>query len=271
MTTIHTGIDSLSPSEHQVQLRRAVIASTVGTTIEWYDFLIYSTVTGLVFNKVYFPGSDPWIGTLQAFGVYFIGFVARPIGAVIFGHFGAKPLGVSGSAMAQNIGVGFEMLAMIAMAARPFVRRKFNVFDWRWRPAMFRTLLKVGVPSGVQTVSEVLAWSMFLIWVMAPLGTTVMAANTFMIRYMTLSFMPAFGIGIATTALVGAEALVTTGFDASWPIIVVGIIADTLPSTAARTVPPTPVTAAGTKGPGARWVSPKKSSASGSDAWCAIT
>jgi len=81
---------SMSEVEHQSALRRAVIASTVGTTIEWYDFLIYSTVTGLVFNKVYFPASDPWIGTLQAFGVYFIGFIARPIGAVIFGHYGDR-------------------------------------------------------------------------------------------------------------------------------------------------------------------------------------
>src|ERR1700676_1228971 len=87
-TTIAPG--SMSEDEHQSALRRAVIASTVGTTIEWYDFLIYSTVTGLVFNKVYFPGSDPWIGTLQAFGVYFVGFVARPIGAVIFGHYGDR-------------------------------------------------------------------------------------------------------------------------------------------------------------------------------------
>src|SRR5499427_5433403 len=87
-TTVANG--SMSEAEHQSALRRAVIASTVGTTIEWYDFLIYSTVTGLVFNKVYFPASDPWIGTLQAFGVYFIGFVARPIGAAIFGHYGDR-------------------------------------------------------------------------------------------------------------------------------------------------------------------------------------
>ena len=88
-TTMAVG-PTMSEVDHQSALRRAVIASTVGTTIEWYDFLIYSTVTGLVFNKVYFPGSDPWIGTLQAFGVYFIGFVARPIGAAIFGHFGDR-------------------------------------------------------------------------------------------------------------------------------------------------------------------------------------
>src|ERR1700748_2195507 len=83
-------IGPMSEVQHQSALRRAVIASTVGTTIEWYDFLIYSTVTGLFFNKVYFPGSDPWVGTLQAFGVYFVGFVARPIGAAIFGHYGDR-------------------------------------------------------------------------------------------------------------------------------------------------------------------------------------
>jgi MFS family permease len=83
-------LGQMSDSEHQACLRRAVVASTVGTTIEWYDFLIYSTVTGLVFGKVYFPGNDPLVSTLQAFGVFFIGFVARPIGAAIFGHYGDR-------------------------------------------------------------------------------------------------------------------------------------------------------------------------------------
>src|SRR3954452_16968026 len=80
----------LGPSEHQTQLRRAVIASTVGTAIEWYDFFLYSTVTGLVFAKLFFPGSDPWVGTLEAFGIYAVGFIARPIGAAIFGHYGDR-------------------------------------------------------------------------------------------------------------------------------------------------------------------------------------
>jgi MFS family permease len=83
-------VGRLSDAEHQSALRRAVLASTVGTTIEWYDFLIYSTLTGLVFGKVYFPGNDPLTSTLQAFGVFFIGFVARPIGAAIFGHYGDR-------------------------------------------------------------------------------------------------------------------------------------------------------------------------------------
>src|SRR5271163_980668 len=90
MTDITAVTGAFSDAEHRAHLRRAVVASTVGTTIEWYDFLIYSTMTGLVFGKVFFAGSDPLIDTLKAFGVYFIGFVARPIGAAIFGHYGDR-------------------------------------------------------------------------------------------------------------------------------------------------------------------------------------
>ncbi|HEX4986798.1 MAG TPA: MFS transporter [Burkholderiales bacterium] len=79
-----------SDADHRRQLRRAVVASTIGTTIEWYDFFLYSIVTGLVFAKLYFPQSDPLIGTLQAFAVYAVGFVARPVGAAIFGHYGDR-------------------------------------------------------------------------------------------------------------------------------------------------------------------------------------
>src|ERR1700723_468992 len=87
-----TNVDAvaLTPAEHQVQLRRAVIASTIGTTIEWYDFFLYSTVTGLVFAKLYFPQSAPLVGTLQAFLIYAVGFIARPVGAAIFGHYGDR-------------------------------------------------------------------------------------------------------------------------------------------------------------------------------------
>jgi MFS family permease len=81
---------ALTDKEHQTQLRRAVVAATVGTTIEWYDFFLYSTVTGLVFAKLYFPRSDPLVGTLEAFAIYAVGFIARPIGAAIFGHWGDR-------------------------------------------------------------------------------------------------------------------------------------------------------------------------------------
>ena len=81
---------TLSASEHSTQLRKAVIASTIGTAIEWYDFFLYGTAAGLVFGKLYFPLSDPLTGTLQAFGIFAVGFAARPIGAAIFGHYGDR-------------------------------------------------------------------------------------------------------------------------------------------------------------------------------------
>jgi metabolite-proton symporter len=90
MTTSNADANALTPSEHQIQLRRAVIAATIGTAIEWYDFFLYSTVTGLVFAKLFFPHSDPWVGTLEAFAIYAVGFVARPVGAAIFGHYGDR-------------------------------------------------------------------------------------------------------------------------------------------------------------------------------------
>ena len=90
MTIADVAAVPLSDSDHRAQLRRAVIASTVGTTIEWYDFLLYGQMAALVFAKLYFPSSDPLTGTLQAFAVFAVGFVARPVGAAIFGHYGDR-------------------------------------------------------------------------------------------------------------------------------------------------------------------------------------
>src|SRR6516162_1270109 len=70
MTTTEVGLGTLSEVDHGRQLRRAVVASTVGTVIEAYDFLLYGQVAGLVFAKLYFPGSDPLVGTLQAFAIW---------------------------------------------------------------------------------------------------------------------------------------------------------------------------------------------------------
>lgn len=71
-------------------LVKAVVASAVGTTIEWYDFFLYGVAAALVFPTVFFPSSDPFTGTLLAFSTYFVGFVARPFGAVLFGHYGDR-------------------------------------------------------------------------------------------------------------------------------------------------------------------------------------
>ena len=71
-------------------LRRVVMASLIGTTVEWYDFFLYGSAAALVFNKLFFPEFDPLTGTLLAFATYALGFVARPVGGIVFGHFGDR-------------------------------------------------------------------------------------------------------------------------------------------------------------------------------------
>jgi metabolite-proton symporter len=71
-------------------LTRVIASSLIGTTIEWYDFFLYGSAAALVFNKLFFPSFDPLVGTLLAFATYAVGFVARPLGGVVFGHFGDR-------------------------------------------------------------------------------------------------------------------------------------------------------------------------------------
>ncbi len=105
---------SLDDAERRRQLVRAIVASTVGTTIEWYDFFLYSTVSGLVFPRLFFPESDPLTGTLNAFGIYFVGFIARPIGAAIFGHYGDR-IGRKAALIATLVlmGLGTFLVAIV--------------------------------------------------------------------------------------------------------------------------------------------------------------
>lgn len=70
--------------------RRAIGGSVIGTALEWYDFFLYGTAAALVFNTVFFPTLDPLTGTLLAFGSFAVGFVARPIGAIVFGNYGDR-------------------------------------------------------------------------------------------------------------------------------------------------------------------------------------
>ncbi|OZM71607.1 MFS transporter [Amycolatopsis antarctica] len=72
------------------ELRTVVASSVIGTTVEWYDFFLYGTAAGIVFNKLYFPSEDPLVGTLLSFATFALGFVARPIGGLIFGHIGDR-------------------------------------------------------------------------------------------------------------------------------------------------------------------------------------
>ncbi|WP_017571529.1 MFS transporter [Nocardiopsis halotolerans] len=81
---------SPASDQRRAPFLRVVTASLIGTTIEWYDFFLYGSAAALVFNQVFFPGSDPLIGTMLAFTTYAVGFVARPLGGLVFGHFGDR-------------------------------------------------------------------------------------------------------------------------------------------------------------------------------------
>src|ERR1700752_2187318 len=120
MTATELATRGLSELDHRAHLRRVLIASTIGTTIEWYDFLLYGQGTALVFGKLFFPKSDPLVGVLEAFAVFFIGFVGRPIGAAIFGHWGDR-IGRKATLIATLLVTG---LATFAVGLVPSYARK---------------------------------------------------------------------------------------------------------------------------------------------------
>ncbi len=94
MDMYNSDVAGLAPTAHSASstnsMGKVVTASVIGTMVEWYDFLLYGTAAALVFNKLFFPALDPLMGTLAALGSFAVGFIARPLGGVIFGHFGDK-------------------------------------------------------------------------------------------------------------------------------------------------------------------------------------
>jgi metabolite-proton symporter len=90
VTAVARGAGAAASGLTPAMRRQAVFASAIGTTVEWYDFLLYGTAAALVFNKVFFPQSDPLTGTMLAFATYAVGFLARPLGGVVFGHYGDR-------------------------------------------------------------------------------------------------------------------------------------------------------------------------------------
>ena len=95
----------------RAQLRRAVVASAVGTAVEWYDFFLYGLAAALVFPKTFFPESDPYTGTLLSFSTYFVGFASRPLGAALFGHIGDR-IGRKASLIATLVLMGIATMAI---------------------------------------------------------------------------------------------------------------------------------------------------------------
>jgi MFS family permease len=120
--TSRQGIAMTHPDRHpsrRGQLRRAVLSSYLGSVIEYYDFLLYATASAVVFNKVFFADLDPLVGTVASFGTLATGYFARPLGGVLFGHFGdrigrKRMLVLSMTAM----GVGSTLIGLLPTSAQ---------------------------------------------------------------------------------------------------------------------------------------------------------
>jgi MFS family permease len=138
-------------SRETTPLRRVVMASLIGTTIEWYDFFLYGSAAALIFNKLFFPSFDPFVGTLLAFATYAVGFVARPLGGIVFGHYGDR--------------IGRKrllMLSLVLMAAEhgDAARRGFWA-SWPQAGVAAGSLLSAGVlalMAGLQSEEDFLSW-----------------------------------------------------------------------------------------------------------------
>jgi metabolite-proton symporter len=178
------------------RLRRVVAASMIGTTIEWYDFFLYGSAAALVFNKIFFPSYDPFVGTLLAFATYAVGFVARPLGGIVFGHYGDRigrkrllmlslvmmgvatvligllptygqigvwaPAGLVALRLVQGFAVGGEWGGAVLMAAEhgDSARRGFWA-SWPQAGVAAGSLLSAGVLAliaGLQSEADFIAW-----------------------------------------------------------------------------------------------------------------
>ena len=162
--------------------RKVVLASMFGTIVEWYDFFIYGTAAALVFGRLFFPSSDPWVSTIAALSVYAVGYLARPLGGIIFGHFGDRigrrsmlvlsmllmgvgtfcvgllptyeqigiwaPLALIGLRLVQAVGLGGEWGGAVLMVAERAPSR--------WR-GFFGSLVQIGNPVGRLSATAVFA------------------------------------------------------------------------------------------------------------------
>ena len=199
------------------RLRRVVAASMIGTTIEWYDFFLYGSAAALIFNKLFFPSYDPFVGTLLAFATYAVGFVARPLGGIVFGHFGDRigrkrllmlslimmgvatvligllptyaqigvwaPAGLILLRLVQGFAVGGEWGGAVLMAAEhgDSARRGFWA-GWPQAGVAAGNLLSAGVLAliaGLQSEAEFLAWG----WRIPFLLSAILVAVGWYIRH----------------------------------------------------------------------------------------
>ena len=201
----------MKADDSKTPLRRVVMASLIGTTIEWYDFFLYGSAAALVFNKLFFPDFDPLTGTLLAFATYALGFVARPVGGIVFGHYGDRigrkrllmlsliimgvattligllptyaqigvwaPIALVMLRLAQGFAVGGEWGGAVLLAAEhgDAARRGFWA-SWPQAGVPAGSLLAAGVLAllaGVQSEADFLAWGWRVPFVLSALLVAV--------------------------------------------------------------------------------------------------
>lgn len=187
---------SPTASERTRQLRRVAFSGLLGTAVEFYDFLVYGTVAALVFGELFFPGADPAVGTIAAFGTFAAGYVARPIGGVVFGHFGDR-LG------RKNM----LLLTMGLMGGASFLIGLLPTYDTVgvWAPVLLITLRVVqGIAIGGEWGGATLMvvehagekrrglWSSFT-QMGAPLGSLISAAVVAMVSTLPKDQFAAWG------------------------------------------------------------------------------
>ncbi|MFG2803904.1 MFS transporter [Streptomyces pseudovenezuelae] len=187
---------SPTASERTRQLRRVALSGLLGTAVEFYDFLVYGTVAALVFGELFFPGADPAVGTIAAFGTFAAGYVARPIGGIVFGHFGDR-LG------RKNM----LLLTMGLMGGASFLIGLLPTYDTVgvWAPVLLITLRVVqGIAIGGEWGGATLMvvehagekrrglWSSFT-QMGAPLGSLISAAVVAMVSTLPKDQFAAWG------------------------------------------------------------------------------
>ena len=183
-------------AEPRTPLRRVIAASMIGTTIEWYDFFLYGSAAALVFNKLFFPDYDPLVGTMLAFATYALGFIARPVGGIVFGHFGDRigrkkllmlslvlmgvatvligllptytqigiwaPIGLIALRLIQGFAVGGEWGGAVLMAAEHGdAKRRGFWASWPQAGVAAGSLLSAGmlaIMAAIMSEAEFLAW-----------------------------------------------------------------------------------------------------------------
>jgi MFS family permease len=111
MTAYRPANTPAAPDESPSDMKKIAVASVIGTTVEWYDLFVFATASALVFNKVFFPGFVPLIGTLLAFGTFASAYLARIVGAALFGHFGDR-LGRKAMLLVSLVIMGFATFAI---------------------------------------------------------------------------------------------------------------------------------------------------------------